>query len=368
MRHCDKRAVTVNTTNGCQLRCEYCMASSAMEQASPIVIPLRFAKRGISDAISGFPTGIGASVLRFFSPGEPTQRMDIVRECMDYARSLNPQIITELQTNGVFESVEDTEWIATNFNIVWFSLDGPAEINDRYRPDNLGHGRTAEIESNLRVVKERTDVGVRCTVVDETLDSQVELVNYYSALGVRRLAFNPVIRAICRQDEGSVPVTRGDIMRFAKGFVNAHASARQVSVQLSSSLSFNFDEQTDVACRSCVPMPQLNPDGSVSSCDMALYHDTKRELRCFLYGSWDSANGNISYDIEKIRFLQRRRLENLPKCQTCDIRRYCAGGCAGRVAFQTGNIYDIIPEYCAATKYLASRLPLGQNLISFTHP
>ena len=66
MRHCDKKAVTVNVTNRCNLRCIYCMASSAEEQFAPIDIPIECAKSGIRDALEGYPTGIKAEILRFF--------------------------------------------------------------------------------------------------------------------------------------------------------------------------------------------------------------------------------------------------------------------------------------------------------------
>lgn len=55
MVHCSKKAVTVNVTNRCNLRCDYCMASSGTEQDNPIIIDLDFAKKGISDAIKGVP-------------------------------------------------------------------------------------------------------------------------------------------------------------------------------------------------------------------------------------------------------------------------------------------------------------------------
>lgn len=66
MRHCDKKAITINPTNKCNLRCEYCMASSAEEQNNPIVISRDFAFAGIKDAIDGEPTGIKTEILRFF--------------------------------------------------------------------------------------------------------------------------------------------------------------------------------------------------------------------------------------------------------------------------------------------------------------
>jgi len=86
MRHCDKLAVTVNPTNRCNLRCGYCMASSAEEQNNPIIINLDFARKGIEDAVMGYPTGIPVTTIRFFSPGEPTQEMDTMKSCMEYAR------------------------------------------------------------------------------------------------------------------------------------------------------------------------------------------------------------------------------------------------------------------------------------------
>jgi radical SAM protein with 4Fe4S-binding SPASM domain len=117
-------------------------------------------------------------------------------------------------------------------------------------------------------------------------------------------------------------------------------------------------------------MPQLNPDGSVSSCDMALYKDTKQELQCFIYGIWNADDKTISYDQDKITLLKSRNLINLPKCTKCPVKEYCAGGCAGRVAFQTGSIFDVIPDYCEATIYLANAIECGQNRIpdNESHP
>ena len=133
-------------------------------------------------------------------------------------------------------------------------------------------------------------------------------------------------------------------------------------------MTFNFDEEGVYGCRSCVPMPQLNPDGTVSSCDMALYEDTKPELRCFLYGKWNDKLKTIEYDYKKISHLASRILPNLPVCRDCEIGEYCAGGCAGRIAFQTGDIYGVITSVCDATKYMAKHIALGRRKIKFTHP
>lgn len=368
MKHCDKRAVTVNVTSLCNLRCTYCMASSPDEQVRPRTVDRKFAMAGIRDAINGHPTGHKADRLRFFSPGEPTQDMETIVSCVDYARSLMPDIKTELQTNGVFPSKEARDWIANNFDVVWFSLDGPAEINDTYRPAWDGRGRTQEAEGNLKVVGAKTRVGVRSTIVEETMDHQEKLVAYYHSLGVRHLCVNPLIRPIKRNDKGNTAVNLSSQLRFAKAFVKAFPLAKELGVEFMNSMTFNFDEATTISCRSCLPMPQLNPDGSVSSCDMAMFSDTKEELKHFLYGLWDEKAERIIYDAQKIERLQNHRLERLPKCRECPIGAYCAGGCIGRRAYQTGELDEVLPDICGATIYMAKHLPLGHGEVSYTHP
>ncbi len=369
MKQIDKMAVTVNTTNRCNLRCSYCMASSGDEQGDAMQIDMDFAKRGIKDAIEGYPTGIKARILRFFAPGEPTQNMQCIKECVNYAKTLSPNIKTELQTNGLFENEDHCEWIAGNLDRVWFSIDAPKEINGTYRLDEYNRNRNDEIIKNLKTVQKNTDVGVRATIVAETIDKQVELVKYFGKLGIKKLCVNPIIESVTRdQRSGTGDISRVSIMKFAKGFVKAYIYAEEIGVHCSNSLSFNFDEKTDIACRSCIPMPQLNPDGSVSSCDMAMYNDAPQELQCFLYGQWEPSSGRIIYDSEKIHNLQNRKLCNLPKCQECIAKDNCAGGCAGRIAYEKGDMYDTIPVYCAATKYIFERVAVNQNIMQYTHP
>jgi radical SAM protein with 4Fe4S-binding SPASM domain len=371
MKHVDKQAVTVNLTNKCNLSCIYCMASSSQEQTRSINIDTEFVKCGVIDALKGYPTGIPAKILRFFSPGEPTQNIECIKECVSLAKEFKPDIKIEMQTNGLFKNKNDCNWIANNIDIVWISLDGPKEVNGKYRPDEYGNDRTNEIEKNLRYLQERTFVGVRSTVVEETIDNQELLVEHFYNLGVKYLCVNPVIEPIERESRGNVgSITKIDISRFARGFLKGYGRAIELGIFYNSSLTFNFDEKTSIACRSCLPMPQLNPDGSVSSCDMALYKNSPSELQPFVYGIWNSMTKEIEYDLVKIDYLQKRKLPNLPKCKSCEIRENCAGGCAGRVAFEKGDIYDTISSYCEATKFLAQNMILNEGIVSewYTHP
>ncbi len=118
MAHWRKQMITIYPTNQCNLRCTYCIASSGVEQARPQRINPKFARRGITDYFASNPHG-----LRFYSSGEPTQAMDIIRECIEYARDLAPNDLeVELQTNGCLD-VEDALWLADNVDNIWVSID-----------------------------------------------------------------------------------------------------------------------------------------------------------------------------------------------------------------------------------------------------
>lgn len=369
MKHSNKKLVTINPTNKCNLRCCYCMATSGKEQNNLQFIDMDFVKAGIKEGLQGFPTGIKAQGLRYFSPGEPTQFMGCLKESMHFAREINPNITSELQTNGLFNNIEDCKWIAKNIDSVWFSLDGPADINGKNRPDINGVNRTNEIEENLQYVKESTFVGIRATIVEETVDRQDEIVEYYHNLGIKYLCVNPKIEAISRKNRnGNGEVTNINLYRFANGFLKAFKKASELGMHLDSSITFNFDEPVQYACRSCLPMPQLNPDGSLSSCDMAFYANSPIELQCFIYGQWDENQKIINYDLNKINYLQNRKVSNLPKCEKCNIKENCAGGCAGRVSYEVGNIYESIDDYCIATNYLAENMPRNRGLSAHSHP
>ena len=368
MKHCDKKAVTINVTNKCNLHCVYCMASSPDEQDQSYSIPIEFAKTGISDSINGHPTGIPASIIRIFGPGEPTQEMSIIKECITFAKSLKPNIKTEIQTNGLFQSEEDAIWIGKNFDIVWISLDGPSEINDISRPHSNGKGMTKVIEHYLKIISSYTNIGIRATITNETIDKQIDLVHHFHNLQVKYLAFNPVINPIFRNVKENTSVNKINQLSFAKFFCDAHAIAEILGIELLNSMTINFDEPTIHGCRSSLPMPQLNPDGSVSSCDMAMYSDVSDALKVFIYGKWLPDEHAIKYDYNKILSLQNNNLKKLPECQTCVIGEYCAGGCIGRTVYQTGTLGNIIPQVCDATRYMAKHIKTGSKKLLYTHP
>ncbi len=83
------------------------------------VIDVEFAKVAIDDFFLKYPH----RGIRFQGGGEPTLRLNAMRDILDYSRNKWGDVNVELQTHGAFDN-ETFKWIKGNVNIVWISHDG----------------------------------------------------------------------------------------------------------------------------------------------------------------------------------------------------------------------------------------------------
>lgn len=356
LTHGKKKQLTVFVTARCNLRCRYCYPEGDKEK--PQTIDIDFVKCGIRD----FFFQQDSRMIRLFGVGEPTTEFELLQTTRDYAYELaGDDLSVELQTNGVF-SHEVAEWIAGNVDVVWISIDGPPEINDKLRPAPEGKGLTYQILENIDYLKDKLFVGVRPTIGPENLSMLPQLVEYFGALGVK---------AVCPNEE-NIPdgtyesITSIDMMEFARQLEKAWYTAENHGLILSSNLTFNFDEETIYACRACLPVPHLTIDGYVSCCDDGQWGDSLPQD--LIFGKYDPENKKITYFSDRIETLRRRHADNLVHCQDCIAKYNCAGGCLGRTAYQSGSMWGQRLDFCKAVRYLAARLPRNTKNGTVFHP
>lgn len=366
MGHWRKLQATVYPTNRCNLRCTYCVAQSGIVAESQIQkIDLEFAKQGVLD----FFKEHNAHQIRFYSSGEPTQAMGVIETMVAFGRELvGERLVTEIQTNGYF-SEEIARWLGENISIIWLSIDGWPEINDQYRPARDNLKPTRQILHNLRIMQERTFVGVRATVVPETVRRQAELVEYFASLGVKQIYSEPVFEPlkISGEMQNRGKITLVNIMDYAYSFLDGWDHAQRLGVFYGNSFMVNFDEEVHICCRSCIPAPHLTTDGYVSACDLGYYGNTA--LKDLIYGKWDSNSKKIIYFPEKIMKLRSRNTETMARlgCRNCEVLAHCSGGCMGRAYHETGDMFGLLSDYCLLTKFLWEHLPRGIK-IEYLHP
>lgn len=366
MGHCRKHAITFFINEVCNMQCVYCAVRSTEARSHPAVLDLEFAKCGIDD----FFRETDSRALRLFSNGEPTLEFETMKGIRDHAFSkAGDDLFVELQSNGYF-SEKVAHWISENVDLLWISLDGPADIQNTQRPLNSGNPSFPVIDRNIQLIRqsEKTTIGIRPTITEGSVDRQTELIDYAAENGIKTMYAYPWLALFLKKP--GVP----DFMHFAEKYLEAWEYGKQKGVFYGTIFMINFDEEVEINCRALIPAPHLTPDGYVSNCDMAnskggFFPGMFPEV---LYGQWDPEAKKINYDEEKIAKIRTRNIHNMEVCKDCVALKHCAGGCIGAGMMRSGDFYGVNPDFCRVTLYLFEHLQeivnIGYNKNLPFHP
>ena len=369
--HCRKKMISFFVTTDCNLACDYCYVNVEQCDANNSIIKknetidIDFALEGLDFFLEqGIPPH-----LRFFGPGEPTMRIDIIKKIVEHAREKVGDLCSfEIQTNGAFPPLI-AKYLAENIDIIWVSSDGLPQHHDAHRKNKAGVGSSSTIEKNIRFLVEHGKgmTGIRATITQDNVNLQSETLQYFASLGVRYVWTDPIFPPL---GETADDINGVDPLVFAQGMLSAQKVASKYGMVCGSLLTANFDEEVDINCRACLPMPHLTTDGFVSACDLALFGNLKENDRMypFIYGRWNKENHKIEFDYDKIKLLQSRKVENMPACQGCIAQKHCAGWCLGEILNETGTLFGQKPGLCEGIRYLyENRNELNLNY-TYLHP
>ncbi len=243
-------------------------------------------------------------------------------------------------------------------------MDGPPDVNDAYRQDSLGKGKSDIIIKNIKKLVDCCTVCIRCTITDVNINKQKEIIDYYIDQGVNAIFSKPVLNPVNYSNKKNLYEI--NLWTYAENFIEAYFYAKKRGVFYGNIYICNFDEIVKCACRACIPCPHLTPDGYVSACDRSYEGNTP--LQDFIYGKYIEKNDKIIYFENKISNLQNRKPENMESCRECEISGRCGGTCLGTAYQYTGSMYGTIKEQCEIIKYFAKYIPINQGLFPYYHP
>src|SRR5580658_3692456 len=132
-----------------------------------------------------------------FQGGEPTLAglpffEQLVKFQQQYGRD-GQSVSNALQTNGV---LLDRDWcdLFRAFNwLLGVSLDGPEEINDRYRVNKEGRGTWKRVMQSIELLqKHKVEFNILCVLNQANVGKPKELYRFYRALGVDNLQYIPL--------------------------------------------------------------------------------------------------------------------------------------------------------------------------------
>lgn len=368
MGHWRKQMITFFVTSKCNLNCIYCYIPKIEEKIEIIdsVIDIDFAIAGLKHYFSYAKS----PCIRFFSAGEATLELDVMKEIFREAQKLvGTDLKVELQSNGYFKE-EVAEWIAENVDTLWISSDGPSEVQDLQRPTVDGAPSSGLVLKNIDQFSRTKGLqfGVRATIMPDNFHNQVELLQYFKSKGINNICGAPAYGSLVNKS-----VDKPILLDFAEGFVPAFYHAKREGQFYLTHLIVNFDEEVLSYCRTTnnPPSPQLTSDGYVSCCDWAAFGPKYFPgiMQSCIYGEWDKTRKEIVFYEENKNRIIDRNVQVLGKgeCSGCDVLNNCAGGCIGKVMANSGDLHKTDPNWCIAVKYLAKRIPRNTGLYPFHH-
>lgn len=344
-------------TRGCNMSCAYC-DFAAPKHTSPVMdLPTaRAAVDAYLDLVVA--QGAGHAELHLFG-GEPFFAPETVHFAVEYALAQASQrglsIHFEAITNGFF-SCRTAQWVASTFDTVFLSLDGPREVQDRYRAGLGGRSVYDVVARNARLFSDQgVELILRACVTSETVERMPEIAAWFAEeFHPSAVCFETLVPSALSQSNDIQPP---DPWAFALGFGEAAALLAQQGIQTVLSTA-------DLGCPhlSFCPIGTdamiVTPDGFVHACYL-LEDDWRREGLNLTYARLNqNGSSRLVLDQQALDSIRQLNMRSYPLCADCFCRFSCSGGChVNRRAALFKREYDAT---CIQTRLISASILLNR--------
>ena len=193
------KALCLHIAHTCNLNCEYCFASQGKYHGERSMMSFEVGKRAFDWLIEN--SGSRRNLEVDFFGGEPLMNFDVVKQLVEYARSIEKEkgknFRFTLTTNGVLVDDDVIDFCNREMSNVVLSLDGRKEIHDRYRVDYAGNGSWDKIVPKFQKFVEKRggkNYYMRGTFTHANPDFLKDIQTMLD-LGFNELSMEPVVCA-----------------------------------------------------------------------------------------------------------------------------------------------------------------------------
>lgn len=257
-----------------------------------------------------------------------------------------------LQTNGTLLDKNWCDLFRTYDWLIGLSLDGPEEVNDRYRFNKEGRGTWKRVMESLALLKkERVEFNVLCVLSTANVDRPKELYKFYRSHGIDNLQFIPLAEFDSAGNPLPYTISAEQYGRFlCEIFELWWPERRKVRVRFFDNTAEALAGQKPGTCtmhETCDSYVVVEYNGDVYPCDF------------FVEGQWKLGNvtldswSEIARRTKRYSFAAKKTLAH-PECQACEYQSICHGGCP---KFRHGphGRFEELDYFCAAYKMVFAR-------------
>jgi uncharacterized protein len=344
------QTIVLNVTNQCNLSCQYCYEFGedkvATPEGKPKFMAWETAKSSV-DYLFAESQGRKSVHITFFG-GETLMNFPLLKQVVAYARSraeeLKVNIDFSLTTNATLLSPTIIEYLAENAIGVTVSMDGPKEMQDKFRVFSNGRGSYDIIKpkvQNLLATHRTRPIAARVTMTSGAMDVKKIYQHLKHELGFYEVGFAPVTTSPNRLYSINEPGMDSVLEQFNEladeylefALRGEHHGFSNVSDTLS---ELHQGVNKSLPCGAGLGMVGVGPSGDIAPCHRFVDSD-------------QHVLGNVTTGIDKEKqsdFLTRGNIDTKYDCHECWARPLCAGGCHHEAFVRYGDTGHANLHYC----------------------
>jgi uncharacterized protein len=344
------QTIVLNVTNQCNLSCQYCYEFGedkvATPEGKPKFMAWETAKSSV-DYLFAESQGRKSVHITFFG-GETLMNFPLLKQVVAYARSraeeLKVNIDFSLTTNATLLSPTIIEYLAQNAIGVTVSMDGPKEMQDKFRVFSNGRGSYDIIKpkvQNLLATHRTRPIAARVTMTSGAMDVRKIYQHLKHELGFYEVGFAPVTTSPNRLYSINEPGMDSVLEQFSDladeylefALRGEHHGFSNVSDTLS---ELHQGVNKSLPCGAGLGMVGVGPSGDIAPCHRFVDSD-------------QHVLGNVTTGIDKEKqsdFLTRGNIDTKYDCHECWARPLCAGGCHHEAFVRYGDTGHANLHYC----------------------
>ena len=344
--------MVLNVTNQCNLSCTYCYEYGedkivdTENGRQPKFMSEETARQSVDFMLAESGSNRRAHVT--FFGGETLLNFPVLRKTVAYARQraaeIGKDVDFSLTTNATLLRPEIIEFIAENDIGVTISIDGPREVQDKFRVFHNGTGSYDVVAPKIRELLRRhtrRPIGARVTLTSGKMDVKRIYRHLTEEIGFWEVGFAPVTTSPDRAHaiaESGYDEMLGQFRELAFEFLEAavanrhhgFSNVKETIEELHKGVSKAFP------CGAGLGLLGVATDGDVALCHRFAGSDAHK---------LGTVRDGIDRDAQRA-FLERHHIANKTDCSVCWARPLCSGGCYHEAHTRYGDTVHPNLHYC----------------------
>ncbi|HYM22181.1 MAG TPA: quinohemoprotein amine dehydrogenase maturation protein [Vicinamibacterales bacterium] len=344
--------MVLNVTNQCNLSCTYCYeyGEDKIVDTENGRQPKFMSEETARDSVEFMLKEAGTNPVAHitFFGGETLLNFPVLKTTIAYARQraaeVGKTVDFSLTTNATLLKPEIIEFLAENRVGVTISIDGPKEVQDRFRVFNNGTGSYDIVAPKIKelIKRHRTrPIGARVTLTSGKMDVKRIYRHLTEEIGFWEVGFAPVTTAPNRAHaiaEGGYDEMLGQFTELADEFLEASVANRHHGFSNVKETIEELHKGVSKAypCGAGLGLLGVATDGDVALCHRFAGSDTHKL-------------GTVRDGIDRsaqFAFYEKHHVYNKTDCSVCWARPLCSGGCYHEAHTRYGDTAHANLHYC----------------------